>query len=110
MKRKVIRTEADLLEHSYGKKAETTVSPPAPKSPPPAPPPPAPAPPPPSPADPESIPPPGLSDEEQAAVNKFVSNYNKEELIGLADENGVDSSGTKADIATRLVQAGWSPE
>jgi hypothetical protein len=101
MKRKIIRTEADLLEHSYGVQPETAE---------PGPPPPAPAPEPPPPADPESIPPPGLSDDEQALVNKFVNDYNKDELIGLAEENELDSSGTKADIAVRLVKAGWAPE
>jgi hypothetical protein len=103
MKRKIIRTEADLLEHSYGVQPEAAE--PAP--------PPAPAPeppPPPPPADPESIPPPGLSDDEQVLVNKFVNDYNKDELIGLAEENELDPSGTKADIATRLVKAGWAPE
>jgi len=104
MKRKVIRTEADVLEHSYGMQPEVAVKP---ASPPPAPEPP---PPPPPPADPESIPPPGLSDEEQALVNKFVNDYNKDELIDLANDNELDSSGTKADIATRLVKAGWAPE
>lgn len=104
MKRKVIRTEADLLEHSYGKKAEAVESPPPPPAEP------APPPPPPPPADPESIPPPGLSDEEQALVSKFVNNYNKDDLVTLADDNDIDSSGTKADISTRLVKAGWAPE
>jgi hypothetical protein len=104
MKRKVIRTEADLLEHSYGVKAEVVEPAPTPPAPEPAP-----EPPPPPPADPESTSPPGLSDDEQALVDKFVNNYSKDELIGLATDNEIDSSGTKADIAARLVKAGWAP-
>lgn len=112
MERKVIRTEADLLEHSYGVKAEADKPAPPPTAPEPAPPP-APEPPPPPPADPESdtpsLPPP--ADPEAAAlVTKFVDNYSKPELVKLAEDNEIDSSGVKADIATRLVEAGWAPE
>lgn len=34
------------------------------------------------------------------------SSVTKDELIALADANGVDASGTKAEIAARLVSAG----
>ena len=97
MKRKVIRTEADLLVHSYGKEPGAVEAPAAP--------PPAPGP---EPA--ESEPPPESGSEAEELITKFVDKYNKDELVALADDNEIDSSGTKADIAARLVEAGWAPE
>jgi len=95
MKRKVIRTEADLLEHSYGRKSEAK-----PEAPPAAPPPAA--------SEPEESAEP--ASDAEALVAKFVDDYTKDELISLAEDNDIDSGGVKADIAARLVEAGWAPE
>jgi hypothetical protein len=106
MKRKVIRTTADVLVHSYGKESIEASPPPAPPiaPPPPPPPPQAPAP------EPEAQPEPELSDEDEAIVAKFVDGYTKAALVEIAETDGVDTSGNKTDIATRLVLAGFVPE
>ena len=102
MRRKVLRTAADVLVHSYGKSAEEAVAmagkakAKAKASPKPAP---APAP--------DGL---ELTEEQQALVDKFVDDYRKDDLISIADDNGIDSSGHKADIAARLVLDGFIPE
>lgn len=99
MKRKVLRTEADVLEHCYGKEPEAVPAPPSPAQPAPAP---APPPPPaePAPAEPTA----------EELVAKFVDGYTKADLTELAEQDGLDTSGTKAEIAERLVGAGFIPE
>lgn len=74
---KILRTEADVLSHSYGAEAapDTQVAPKPPaKS--------------------------GIKD----LVAELEESHKKDELIALADSLGLDSAGTKAEIARRIAE------
>jgi len=118
MKRKVLLTENDVLEHSYGMKfAEIpAASPTLPSPQPPVVPPPlvVPVMPPPPPFPPPAIDVPvisidGETEIESDAVALFIEQYTKSELIKLAQDSGLDVTGNKAQLARRLVEAGAIP-
>jgi hypothetical protein len=86
---KVLKTSEDVLAHSYGKEVKVKAKA-KPKSP---------------------VPPPSTSpvlEVEESSVedmaNKLVAEYNKNDLIDMAEQAGLDISGTKFDIAMRLVE------
>lgn len=121
MKRKVLLTNADVLEHSYGTPASVPEDKPvvSPTLPSPPPPPPAPPPPPPPPPAPPSTP--AVSVEEVEVESEvpeaepdtasiFIEKYTKAELIKIAQDAGIDAIGNKAQLAQRLVEAGIAPD
>lgn len=77
---KVLRTEADVLSHSYGVEAapETPV------------------------ADRRPAAKPKLS--VHSVATELEESHKKDELMALADSLGLDSSGTKAEIARRIAE------
>jgi len=77
----VLRTEADVLSHSYGVKAADA---PAPS--------PAPSPPPPAAPSVESV------------ASSLEESHKKDELVALAESLDLDSTGTKAEIARRIAE------
>jgi hypothetical protein len=102
-KTKVLKTAEDVLEHSYGRKAEAGKASPAP--PPPAPPPPAPPPPAPPPVE--------VGEEEETQEEyaaRLVEENKKDDLIAMADERELDSTGNKDDIAARIAEYDYSEE
>lgn len=51
-----------------------------------------------------------MSKANQARVKELVDGNNKEELAELAEKAGVNATGTKEEIATRIAEAGASDE
>lgn len=87
-KTKVLRTPEDVLEHSYGRKAEGT----SPSAKPPVPP-----------AEVEEV---EMTEDEYAA--SLVDGNLKEKLVEMAEEYGLDVDGNKADIAARIAAREYS--
>jgi len=139
-RRKVLKTAADVLKHSYGKEPEkakeSVVASPPPAAPPMAPPPEPsvsgtesdPGFPPPESSPPETKPDAGWSAptdpapaqevesvegkavDTEAMIQSFTSRCTKSVLKQMATEAGLDDSGNKTDIARRLVEAGFDPD
>lgn len=93
-KTKVLRTPEDVLEHSYGRKAEESAPLPAPVSTP-------------EPTEPteEMV---EMTEEEYAA--SLVEGNKKDDLIEIAKGLGLDTDGTKADLAGRIAVKEYSEE
>jgi hypothetical protein len=108
MKRKVLRTVADVLEHSYGRKQEEVASPPPPVASPPSSSVPVASPP--SEPKPEPSPPSEPRPTTKDLVTQFMNSYSKSGLVELAETADLNTSGTKAEIAARLVKADFIPE
>jgi len=83
-KTKVLRTPEDVLEHSYGRKAEGT----------------------PPPAEVEEVEEVEMTEDEYAASR--ADDNLKEKLVGMAEEYGLDADGNKADIAARIAAHEYS--